>query len=613
MFKLVISDDEGKTTVVPLIRDEVTIGRREGNTIRLTDRNVSRTHARLQREDELTFIVEDAGSRNGTKVNGENIGTKPIRITSGDQISIGDYNLSVRTDVSTSVPMGQQMDPGDNAGIGKITTHARLVLLTSNKAGQEFDLTADLYVIGRSDDANLRIPDPSLSRAHARIDGDEHRWTISDLDSVSGIKINGIKRDDYLLKSGDVVELGSVKLRYVAPGEPYEYQPDAEGSITPKPPRSNKLLYILGGIAAVAAIVIVAVVLLTGGEKTDEDSDRPSDEDVQEMSFDELIENGKDRMQDEDWAEAARFFARAILLDPADKTAKELKRTASAEMDAQAALVAALEAGEAKDWKKAVSSLASIPRSSHYYDLEQLQKMAAKLCGELLEKARFIARSGDPNEALAVLVEIADIPEAPDKCLAKKDRLQEDLDRRIGGGGGGAAGGGAAGGGGGGGDQTGKPTGPPKQLEGNPYEKTSKPVNPYTGKPAGGGSSSAKKPDDAPAPSAQPPAYPSSYPSPGSQFVDSEKPPGTSSSKKGSSITWDPVGEARAAIKAGDNKKAIKILEKGGNGRAVLALLAKLYMQTGNKAGYEKVARKFIKLYPNDPKTKGFKKNLGLD
>ena len=39
MFKLVIQDDEGKTTVVPLIRDEITIGRKEGNTIRLTVEN----------------------------------------------------------------------------------------------------------------------------------------------------------------------------------------------------------------------------------------------------------------------------------------------------------------------------------------------------------------------------------------------------------------------------------------------------------------------------------------------------------------------------------------------------------------------------------------------
>ena len=44
MWKLVIEDDEGKRTVVPLTRDDYTIGRKEGNTIRLTERNVSRDH-----------------------------------------------------------------------------------------------------------------------------------------------------------------------------------------------------------------------------------------------------------------------------------------------------------------------------------------------------------------------------------------------------------------------------------------------------------------------------------------------------------------------------------------------------------------------------------------
>ena len=103
MFKLVICDDEGKTTIVPLIRDEVTIGRKEGNTIRLTDRNVSRNHARLVREGDDRFVVYDLGSNNGTKINGEPIPDAPKVISSGDQIYIGDYNLSIRTDVSDGV------------------------------------------------------------------------------------------------------------------------------------------------------------------------------------------------------------------------------------------------------------------------------------------------------------------------------------------------------------------------------------------------------------------------------------------------------------------------------------------------------------------------------
>ena len=58
MFKLSIEDDEGKTTVVPLARDEMTIGRLEGNTIRLTERNMSRKHARLSRQNGALYIED---------------------------------------------------------------------------------------------------------------------------------------------------------------------------------------------------------------------------------------------------------------------------------------------------------------------------------------------------------------------------------------------------------------------------------------------------------------------------------------------------------------------------------------------------------------------------
>src|SRR5262245_19224457 len=96
MFKLVIEDDEGKTTVVPLIRDEITVGRKEGNTIRLTERNVSRRHARLIKANG-GINIEDLGSYNGVKVNGGKIqGRTPVR--EGDKILIGDYNLWIQVD-----------------------------------------------------------------------------------------------------------------------------------------------------------------------------------------------------------------------------------------------------------------------------------------------------------------------------------------------------------------------------------------------------------------------------------------------------------------------------------------------------------------------------------
>src|SRR5262245_39719129 len=95
-MKLIIEDDEGRKTVVPFVREEITIGRTEGNTILLTERNVSRRHARLIRHNG-TVVVEDLGSYNGIKINGERIqGQTPVQ--DGDLIQIGDYDLAIQTE-----------------------------------------------------------------------------------------------------------------------------------------------------------------------------------------------------------------------------------------------------------------------------------------------------------------------------------------------------------------------------------------------------------------------------------------------------------------------------------------------------------------------------------
>src|SRR3982751_6815852 len=96
MFKLVIQDDEGKTTVVPLIRDEITIGRKEGNTIRLTERNVSRRHARTPRNNGEVHI-EALGSYNGIRVNNARIAER-VSLRVSDQGQIGDYKLYLKAE-----------------------------------------------------------------------------------------------------------------------------------------------------------------------------------------------------------------------------------------------------------------------------------------------------------------------------------------------------------------------------------------------------------------------------------------------------------------------------------------------------------------------------------
>ena len=80
MWKLTIEDDEGQQTSLSLAVDEYRLGRADANTIRLTDRNVSRNHAILKKNGSA-WLVKDLQSYNGTYVN-----------TSGS-ITIGSSNV----------------------------------------------------------------------------------------------------------------------------------------------------------------------------------------------------------------------------------------------------------------------------------------------------------------------------------------------------------------------------------------------------------------------------------------------------------------------------------------------------------------------------------------
>ena len=107
-MKLIIEDDEGLCTVVPLFRDELVIGRAEGNAIRLTAKDVSRRHARLARRDGRIY-VEDLNSLTGVRVNGDRVhGTREIH--EGDLVEIGDYDLTLLRAPGEEPPPGSHSE-----------------------------------------------------------------------------------------------------------------------------------------------------------------------------------------------------------------------------------------------------------------------------------------------------------------------------------------------------------------------------------------------------------------------------------------------------------------------------------------------------------------------
>jgi pSer/pThr/pTyr-binding forkhead associated (FHA) protein len=268
MWKLTIQDDQGNETLVHLVRDDYTIGRSEENAVRLTERNVSRKHARIALANG-GWHLHDLTSYNGCYVNGARVADTQ-NLAHGDLIQLGDYRLTVEDEaLGASRDNGVLTLPGRS---GKNMQTDRLVVIAGPSQGQEFVLSGQRVVIGRGEECEVAINHPSVSRVHAEIrpigDG---RWEIVDLGSANGVRLNGVELPNSLLDARDVIELGDVVMRYLPAGE--IYIPGADETFHPPPVTSgigtlSPWTKVGIGAGAVVAAGIALLVFVIGGSPT---------------------------------------------------------------------------------------------------------------------------------------------------------------------------------------------------------------------------------------------------------------------------------------------------------------------------------------------------------
>lgn len=261
MWKLTIQDDQGsKPVVVHFVRDEYTIGRDEGNAVRLTERNISRHHARLMKQPS-DWRLQDLGSYNGCYVNGARVG-EPQPLQHGDLIQLGDYRLTIEDEAVTSTQTEGVLTLPGRPGMN--TQADRLVLMAGPGAGQEFVLTGDRMVLGRGEECDISINHPSVSRVHAEIrrvgDG---RYEFVDLGSANGVRVNGAELPSTLLDGRDVLELGDVFLKFLPAGEIFiTGAEETTRQFLSSPPRamsSGAKIAIAATVIAVGAVVALAL------------------------------------------------------------------------------------------------------------------------------------------------------------------------------------------------------------------------------------------------------------------------------------------------------------------------------------------------------------------
>ena len=90
--------------------------------------------------------------------------------------------------------------------------HRRRALLVGD--GRRNVLSGSKVVLGRSRECDIVVSDPNVSRRHAELRRDNGRWSIVDLGSTNGIKVNGRRVSDAPLRQGDRVTLGVTDLTF---------------------------------------------------------------------------------------------------------------------------------------------------------------------------------------------------------------------------------------------------------------------------------------------------------------------------------------------------------------------------------------------------------------
>src|SRR5256885_11638199 len=75
-------------------------------------------------------------------------------------------------------------------------------------------LAGERMTIGRSRECELVVDDPNVSRRHAEVRKTIEGWMVVDLGSTNGVKVNGRRVQEEVLRPGDKITLGLVDLGF---------------------------------------------------------------------------------------------------------------------------------------------------------------------------------------------------------------------------------------------------------------------------------------------------------------------------------------------------------------------------------------------------------------
>ena len=100
--------------------------------------------------------------------------------------------------------------------------------------GSDHVLESDrAYTFGRSDDCNVQLPGPTVSKRHFSMHWVNSEWVLEDLNTTTGTQVDGLGVTKKALRGGEIVEIGAYQLQFLRPGTPIHAARAAAAVVVP--------------------------------------------------------------------------------------------------------------------------------------------------------------------------------------------------------------------------------------------------------------------------------------------------------------------------------------------------------------------------------------------
>jgi len=237
MARIILMFNKQVVKEYPLLKESITVGRNEDNTISIDNLAISGYHARIDPAGS-DFILTDLQSTNGSFVNDKKIVTH--KLAHGDNVIIGKHVLlfvATGKEKEVAAAGGDKVDLDktmmlDTAKQKELLAKQKGAVMTAKAAQKvgvisfidnsglgEIELKKKLTKIGKAGTSEIKLSGLLMPATAATISRRPSGYTISFTGGLSKLKVNGeVVKDGVNLQEFDTIELGSFKFQFFQKG-----------------------------------------------------------------------------------------------------------------------------------------------------------------------------------------------------------------------------------------------------------------------------------------------------------------------------------------------------------------------------------------------------------